>query len=229
MVCSESETMIQQDRNKQTTFLDGLSDGAMNKLEQSACYLNPTKNTTIIHKGDKIGGAYLIKSGTLKVYTLDLNGNEKPIYNVSSGELCIFSVNCIFNKMLYPAWVRNETENTHIMSIPTQTFQELYEQELWVRDYLVNSLSHRIFELMSSIEEVTTQDVGQRINSYLVRACPSNGVLKIGHQDIARQLGTAREVVSRHLKSLEKLGFIELSRMKIKVLSPKSLAKMPSL
>lgn len=216
--------MVEHDKNKQSRFLDGLSGAAADKLEQSAAYLHPKQNATIIHKGDKIGGAYLIKSGTLKVYTLDLHGNEKPIYNVSSGELCIFSVNCIFNKMLYPAWVRNETENTHIMSIPTQTFQELYEQELWVRDYLVNSLSHRIFDLMSSIEEVTTQDVGQRINSYLVRACPSDGVLKIGHQDIARQLGTAREVVSRHLKSLEKLGLIELSRMKIKVLLPKALA-----
>jgi CRP/FNR family transcriptional regulator, anaerobic regulatory protein len=226
MACSESKSMTKPDKNEPSTFLDGLSDAVMKKLEQSATSLHPNQDATIIHKGDKIGGAYLIESGTLRVYTLDLNGNEKPIYNVSSGELCIFSVNCIFNKMFYPAWVRNETENTHIISIPTRAFQELYENELWVRDYLVNSLSHRIFELMSSIDEVTTQDVGQRINSYLVRACPEDGILKIGHQDIARQLGTAREVVSRHLKSLEKQGLIELSRMKIKILSPTSLADM---
>ncbi|OUS28405.1 hypothetical protein A9Q99_12855 [Gammaproteobacteria bacterium 45_16_T64] len=149
--------MASADKNKPTTFLDGLSSDAVNTLEMNTSSLYPNEGATIIHKGDKIGGAYLISSGTLKVYTLDVNGNEKPIYHVSSGELCIFSVNCIFNKMLYPAWVRNETEDTHIISIPTQVFQELYDSELWVRDYLVNSLSHRIFDLMSSIEEVTTQ------------------------------------------------------------------------
>lgn len=207
-----------------SNFLKGLSNTGLSLLEQNAVSLKPSHNATVVHKGDQIGGAYIIQSGRLKVFTLDINGNEKPIYNISSGELCIFSVNCIFNKMLYPAWVKNETEDTHILSVPTKAFQKLYNDELWVRDYLVNALSHRIFDLMSSIEEVSTQDIGQRINSYLVRACSESGILKVGHQDIARQLGTAREVVSRHLKSLERNGLVELSRMKIKVLSPTALA-----
>ena len=212
-------------KSSNNDFLDGLSAGAREIINNSASELQPNIDDTIIRKGDTIGGAFLVENGSLRVYTIDLNGNEKPIYKVSSGELCIFSVNCIFNKMLYPAWVTNESENTRILSIPTSAFQSLYEQELFVRDYIVDSLSKRIFDLMSSIEEVSTHDIGQRINSYLVRSCPDDRILRISHQDIAKHLGTAREVVSRHLKRLEKAGFIELSRMKINIVSPSALAK----
>jgi CRP/FNR family transcriptional regulator len=157
---------------------------------------------------------------------MDSNGNEKPIYYVSSGDLCVFSINCIFTKMLYPAWVKNEADNTRIVSIPAATFQELYEQELPVRDYVVNSLSTHIFNLMSSLEAVSIHDVGQRINSFLVRSCPKDNVLRVSHQDIAQHLGTAREVVSRHLKCLEKAGHIVLSRMKITIVSSVDLAAL---
>lgn len=215
--------MIESSNND---FLDGLSTSARLIVEKSADKIHPKIDDTIIHKGDTIGGAFLVESGSLRVYTIDLNGNEKPIYTVNSGELCIFSVNCIFNKILYPAWVTNESANTRILSIPTSAFQRLYEQELFVRDYIVDSLSKRIFDLMSSIEEVSTHDIGQRINSYLVRSCPADRTLKVSHQAIAKHLGTAREVVSRHLKQLEKAGYVELSRLRIRIISPGELSKL---
>ena len=206
-------------------FFKELTENTRTAILKSSTEIVPELEETIIHKGDTIGGAYLVTQGALRVYTLDLNGNEKPIYRVSSGQLCIFSINCIFNKILYPAWVNNESSDTRILSIPTATFKALYEKEVSVRDYVVNSLSTRIFDLMSSIEAATTQDMGQRINSYLVRACSQERVLRTSHQRIAKELGTAREVVSRHLKKLEKSGFIRLSRMKITLLSPVELSE----
>ncbi len=195
-------------------------------INRDSSELRPEKGQIIIRKGDTIGGAFLLKSGKLRVYTLDSNGNEKPIYNLVEGEICIFSVNCIFQKMLYPAWVSVDADNTHIISVPTSTFRNLYENEPSVRNYIVDSLSQRIFELMSAIEDVTILDIGQRINSLLVRLCPENHLLPISHQEIATQLGTAREVVSRHLKYLEESGYVVLSRMRIQIISPKALASL---
>lgn len=209
-----------------TPFVQYLSDASRIKLQRHMQRLSPKQGDTVIYKGDSMNGVFLVESGKLRVYTLDSKGNEKPIYHVTAGDLCVFSINCIFSKMLYPAWVQNESEDTHIISIPASVFQELYQNELSVRDYVVNSLSAHIFNLMSSLEEVSIHDVGQRINSYLVRACPEDHILHISHQEIAQHLGTAREVVSRHLKTLEKAGYIELSRMKIKVLSSVDLAAL---
>jgi CRP/FNR family transcriptional regulator len=196
-------------------------------LARDSSELRPEKGQIIIRKGEKIGGAFLVKAGKLRVYTLDLNGNEKPIYTIEKGEICIFSVNCIFHKMLYPAWVSVDAESTQVLSVPTVTFRNLYENERKVRDYIVDSLSQRIFELMSVIEDLTILDVGQRINSLLVRLCPEAHLLTISHQEIATQLGTAREVVSRHLKFLEQSGYIVLSRMNIQVVNPHALAGLP--
>ncbi len=219
--------MIRKKEENIFTIFSDLPEEIRVSVNRDSSELRPDKGQIIIHKGDKIGGAFLLKSGTLRVYALDSNGNEKPIYNIVEGEICIFSVNCIFQKMLYPAWVSVDADNTHIISVPTVTFRNLYEHEHRVRDYIVDSLSQRIFELMSAIEDIAVLDVGQRINSLLVRLCPESHMLPISHQEIATQLGTAREVVSRHLKYLEESGYIVLSRMKIQINDPKALASLP--
>lgn len=216
--------------NKQNLFLfpDDLSEDAVLKLNRNAKSHAFKKGETIVYKGQKIGGAYLVQSGLLRIYTIDSNGNEKPIYNLCQGEICIFSINCIFTKVVYPAWVTIDSPEAKILSIPSTTFKSLYENESVIKDFVFNSMSQRIFDLMSSIEELTLYDLEYRINSFLVRSCPENQILSISHQDVASSLGTAREVISRHLKKLENQGYIELSRMKIKILLPEALAKIPA-
>lgn len=209
------------------SFPNDISDNAISKLNSNAKSLSFEKGETIVHKGQKIGGAYLVQSGILRIYTIDSNGNEKPIYNLCQGEICIFSINCIFTKVVYPAWVTIDSPEANILSIPTPTFKYLYENESAIKDFVFNSMSQRIFDLMSSIEEITLYDLDYRINSFLVRSCPESQILQLSHQDIASTLGTAREVVSRYLKCLERQGYIELSRMKIKILLPEALANIP--
>ena len=216
------------DYHKNTiSFANKMSDRILSELKLHSENHHFKKDETIIHKGQEIGGAYIVLSGTLRIFTMDLQGNEKPIYSLNAGEICIFSINCIFKRIVYPAWVKVDSKSANVLAIPTVKFKELYDMESSVRDYVLNSMSERIFDLMSSIEEVSIYDLGHRINSFLVRSYSSNQILHISHQDIATSLGTAREVVSRHLKLLEKIGYVELSRMKIKILLPEKLAEIP--
>ncbi len=219
--------MTSKTQESNFSIFKDLPEDLRNTIDRDSKIIMPEKGQVIVRKGERIGGAYLVKSGKIRVYTLDLNGNEKPIYDIEEGEICIFSVNCIFQKILYPAWVTVDSDNTHILSVPTKTFRHLYDNERMVRDFIFNSLSQRLFDLMSAIEDVTIHNVGQRINSLLVRLCPENRRLNISHQEIATRLGTAREVVSRHLKFLEKSGCIRLSRMKIQILTPDELVSLP--
>jgi len=219
--------MINIHKNTPFNFLNKMSKNSIGELKRNSENFSYKKGELIVFKGQKIGGAYLVQSGTLRIYTMDANGNEKPIYSLNAGEICIFSINCIFSQIAYPAWVTVDSEDASVLAIPTTTFRQLYESEKAVQDYVLNSMSQRIFDLMSSIEEVSIYDLEYRINSFLVRSCPNDQTLHVSHQDIAVNLGTAREVVSRHLKRLEKSGYIKLSRMKIQILLPKELAEIP--
>lgn len=184
------------------------------------------KGEVIIEKGQALNGVYLVESGRLRVYSLDLQGNEKPIYFLDAGEMCFFSIHAVMKNILYPAWVTVDSPKAKVISIPGNTFRILYEQEAAVREFVLDAMSSRVLDLMTMIEELSIQELGPRINSYLVRHCDADGLVRLSHQDIATALGTAREVVSRHLKMMERDGFITLARMKIQVLNPQQLARL---
>ncbi|RDE24257.1 Crp/Fnr family transcriptional regulator [Motiliproteus coralliicola] len=209
-------------------FLKQLSGEAIAEIARHAGKHRFSKGEVIIHKGQKTAGAYLVESGQLRIFTMDGNGNEKPIYQLDAGEICILSINAVLKQSVYPAWVSVETDQVVVRAIPASTFRELYNRDATVRDFVLAELSECIFGLMGNLEEAAVHDVDQRINSYLVRSCPQSGVLRISHQEIAARVGTAREVVSRHLKKLEKEGQVKLSRLKIELLDPVKLAQIDS-
>ena len=207
-------------------FYNEISNASREALQSESKHYTFYKSEVIIHKGQKLSGIYIVDSGVLRVYSLDFDGNEKPIYWLSSGDVCIFSINCALRKTAYPAWVTIDSDEAEVFHVPISTFRAMYESESAAREYILEVMSQRIFDLMTLIEETAIVDLGSRINSFLVRTCNDENIVTMSHQHIADSLGTAREVVSRHLKKLEKDGFIELSRMKILVLSPQKLARL---
>lgn len=210
------------------TLKQKLSDTAIDDLRRHASQHNFSKNEVIIHKGQQTSGVYLVESGQLRIYTMDDNGNEKPIYQLRAGEICILSIDCVLKESVYPAWVSVESDSVRVRAIPAVNFRQLFDADPCVRNYVLTELSDCIFGLMGNLEETSVHEVDQRINSFLVRSCPDDGVLSLSHQNIADRVGTAREVVSRHLKSLEKEGLLKLSRMKIQLLDPVKLARHKS-
>ncbi|HBY88177.1 MAG TPA: hypothetical protein DEO86_20175 [Colwellia sp.] len=199
-----------------------LKDDTWNKIKK----VTFKKGEVVIQKGQNIEGVYVVKHGALRIYTLDSNGNEKPIDNLNAGEICVFSISSIMNKIIFPAWVTIDSESADVFFIPAQTFKHLYESDPFVRKFVLEAMSSRIYNMMGLVEESATYDIGTRINNFLLRCCSENQTIKISHQEVATRLGTAREVVSRHLKHLENTGFITLSRMKIYIISPQHLAKI---
>ena len=207
-------------------FIEELSEESSLMLQQHSRKHHFHEKKILIHKGQKIGGVYFVTSGSLRVYAMNEKGQEKTIYTLRSGESCVFTLNCVFKHVVYPAWVTLDSPNASVLEIPSNTFKQLYSTEDCVKDYLLDALSQRVFDLMQAVEEVSIHDLGYRINSFLLRNCPDDYVLNMSHQDIATSLGTAREVVSRHLSDLEKAGHLRLARMKIEIIDPQKLATL---
>jgi len=218
--------MLNSDAQSDTLSNLNLSANAQKYFDKEVKSFTFCRGEVIVHKGEEVSGVYIVQTGALRIYTLDPKGIEKPIDNVYAGEICLFSVDCIMKNLTYPAWLKIDSSEAKIKYIPASAFRQVYVDEPSLRDFIFEAMSRRIYSMMSVIEETLTHDVGSRINHFLLRECPVTGVIELSHQDIADRVGTSREVVSKHLKSLEKLGYIKLSRLKIIVNSSEELAKL---
>lgn len=206
-------------------FCSHISDVSLSSLEKIATHNIYKNKTNLIEKGDKVNGAYIVINGCLRIYNITPGGNQKTIYYVNQNEACLLAMNCVFSDLLYPAWVSTDTPTCEIIMIPGKLYKQLNETEESVREFTINTLSSRIFDLMSRLEEVTAHSLDQRLANFLIKKASSNNRLKITHQEIALQLGTAREVVSRILKGFEKLSLVELGRGEILISSTQKLSR----
>ena len=206
-------------------FLD-VSQASREKINQSGKISFLEENTTIINKGDKVSGAYLVLTGSLKVYTIDQSGKEKTLYEVLPGESCLLAINSLFSELLYPAWVDCTTPFTKIAFIPAAVYKAIFSDERSIQQFTFQTLSERLFDIMSTLDEAMSLSMEKRIVSYLLRKANHEAVIHTSHQKIASELGTAREVVSRTLKKIEHQGDISLSRNEIKIVSVDHLSKL---
>jgi len=203
----------------------GISTMSLQELKSKTSIYHFKNKSDLIFKGDVVNGAYLVIRGRLRIYNINPEGNQKSIYYVQEGEACLLAMNCVFSDLLYPAWVSTDSKECTVLMIPGKLYKKLNESEKIIREFTFDTLSKRIFDLMSRLEEVSTLSLEQRLASFLVTRSNSEHTLEITHQEIAHHLGTAREVISRMLKSFEKQGSLELTRGKIILNSPQKLAK----
>jgi len=220
--------MISDDTKKLFPFINNVSDTAALLISEHIKSHFFQERSSIIFKGDKVGGVYLVEAGSLRVYNIDTKGRETTLYTVVPGESCLLALNCVFSELLYPAWVDVDTPLTKVSVIPSQVFKQLYNEENNVRDFAFEVLSSRVFDLMSTLEEFTSKSIEQRLASLLIRQANNDGKVVMNHQAIASHLGTAREVVTRTLKGFEKKGLLKTSRGFITITSIKELVSLDS-
>ena len=166
---------------------------------------------TALHKGERVSGAYVVLEGRLRVYSLAPNGTEATLYFIDPGETCVLALNCLFNDLLYPAWVEAETETT-VGLIAGATYRRLFELEPTVRDLTVRTLSTLVFRLMWELEFVHATHHKQRLANFLLIHASAEGVLRITQQKLAQHLGTTREVIARVLRELVAAGCVRTRR-----------------
>ncbi len=198
-------------------FLNGASEEVKNELLKHAAIARIPKDEFIFFEGDECRNLALILSGTARVYKPAESGKEITLYRLGSGDSCILTASCIFSQSQFPA-VAVAEEDIEAVVVPSATFRKwinLYE--VW-RDFVFNLLSKRLSEVMATVEEVAFRRMDIRIAEFLVNLSATQSVgIKITHQDIASELGTSREVVSRILKHFEYDNLIALGRGEITV------------
>ncbi len=192
------------------------------EFRQSAFYAYIPAGRDVFAQGDDVEAIALLLSGAVRVYKLAENGREITLYRFGSGESCILTANAILSKQTFSAIATVEHEAEAIM-IPADTFREWVRRyDLW-RDFVFELLSQRLTSVMEIVDEVTFRRMDIRVAALLLERSRLQNPLDITHQEIAAELGSSREVISRLLENLASQKWIRMGRGTIEILDTTSL------
>ena len=180
-----------------------------------------------VHEGDRPEHLALVAEGRLRVYKTAESGREITLYHVGPGECCLLNITCLLSHVPCPASAV-VIEPLEAALVPADRFRAWMATDPEVREYVFAKLSSQIADMMALVEEVSFASMDRRLAGFLLTHAPQrDGIvpqLAMTHDQIARELGTAREVVSRLLKEFERRGAVELARGRIRIADRKALS-----
>lgn len=192
--------------------------GLSQALAATASALRLSRGANICHEGDDCSHLALVTQGAARVYKLAESGREITLYRVEPGECCILTASCMLSGRPFPANAMVEADLDAIV-IPAARVAEWMQQHAAWRHYLWDLLAARLGDVISLVEEVSFRRMDQRLAHFLAENAPADStLLRATHQQIAADLGTSREVVSRILKDFEQRGLLDLGRGRITIL-----------
>ena len=165
----------------------------------------------ICWEGDVCAQLAVVLSGNVRVYKVGETGREITLYRIEESDSCILTASCILSQIRFPALAVVEKE-VRAALIPASILREwVTRYDVW-REYVFGLMSKRLADVIATVEEIAFRRVDVRIAELLAGLAEEHEPVAITHQEIAYELGTAREVVSRILKDFERANIISLSR-----------------
>jgi len=165
----------------------------------------------VFRQGQACHHYIIVDTGIVKVFARSDNGKEITLYRINAGEVCVLTTSCLFANTNYPAEAIVE-QDVEAFVLSKAQFDQRLAQSSEFRDFAFRSFGSRLSDLMQRIEAIALESVSFRLKSFLTAQATSERRVEATHQEIAVEIGSAREVVSRHLKSLEQQRFIKLHR-----------------
>lgn len=203
--------------------LASLPAGKLAALLPPGAIMQLPAGTQVFAEHQPCQGFPLVLEGSIKVIKLAANGRELMLYRVMPGGSCIISSSCLLGHSDYNARGIAETQLT-LLALPVSTFTTLMVEHAPFRDFVFHLFADRIGELMQLVEEVAFARLDQRLAKLLLARHEST--LNVTHQQLADELGSVREIVSRLLKGFAAQGLVTLGREQLTVVDREGLQKL---
>lgn len=193
-------------------------------FKQAAFLARIPAGRDIFVEGDAVDAIALLVSGVVRVYKVGETGREITLYRFGLGESCILTANAILSRQAFSAIATVEQDAEAVM-IPADIFREwIRRYDLW-RDFVFMLLSQRLSTVMEIVDEVTFRRMDIRVAALLLEKNNKHNLIVVTHQEIAAELGSSREVISRILENLASQGIIRVLRGSIEILDSDLLEK----
>lgn len=183
---------------------------------------------TNIHNGNECTGVILVKSGALRLYMLSDDGKEITLHRLFPGDMCILSASCVFHTITFDVFVDSE-ENSECVVVGGCAYEDLArrlpEAKIFALETAVGSFS----DIMWVMQQILFMSMDRRLAIFLLDEVAKTGgdTVRLTHEQIAKYMGSAREVVSRMLKYFATEGLISASRSEgIRILDKRRLREL---
>lgn len=168
---------------------------------------------TLMEPGQFVKAVPLVLEGSIKIMRMDEDGKELFLYYLEAGETCALSLTCC--SAARPSEIKAVVEEkVTVLFIPIQVHEQLTDEFKQWKDFVSSTYQHRFQEMLTVLDAIAFKRMDERLMNYIVTKMKQlkTNELHTTHQEVANELGTAREVISRLLKQLEKKKWIELGR-----------------
>ncbi len=207
-------------KEENTSFLknafriwDKLSNEEQELLLHHTSVVHYQQGECIHHGENDCVGVILVKSGCIRSYMLSDKGKEVTLYRLYSGDICILSASCLLQNITFDIHV-DAQEDSEVLLIHSAAFSKLMASNVYVENFSYKMTMEKFSEVMWAMEQILFMSFDKRLAIFLLdEATKSKSpTIKLTHEQIAKYIGSAREVVSRMLKYFASEGWVELSR-----------------
>jgi CRP/FNR family transcriptional regulator len=209
-----------QDSDDLKKIFPSFSDELIIELESNGTRQSFKAGDTIMRTGQYINNTLLILQGQIKIYREGENGGEFLMYYLQPGQACAVSMICA-TKSQTSMIMAKVVEDVDLIMIPLTLMEKwMMEHHSWY-EFVIFTYRTRFEEVLEVIDNIAFRAMDERLEFYLKRHAEACGCedLKLSHQEIATELNTSREVISRLLKKMEQRGMVKLHRNHIELLT----------
>jgi CRP/FNR family transcriptional regulator len=208
-------------------FWDRLTEAEREKLSRAVSKSSFAKGTSLRSSDSECLGVLVVRSGELRTFIRSEDGREVTLYRLGPGEVCVLSASCVLNSITFDVSI-DATKDAEVYRIAIAAFNEIITSNVWAENFSLKNALERFSDVMWAIEQILFMRFDARLAIFLLdeAAKSPEGEIRATHDEIARYVGSAREVVSRMLKSFETEGIVETARGSIRVIDRSALKKL---
>lgn len=207
--------------------LAGLEPDSRQALEATGRVIRLPKGSRVFGAGQTPNGYVLLLEGDIRVSQMSESGREIVLYRVMPGESCALTTACLLGGEDYNAEAVAETD-IEAVAVPRATFDDLIARSAAFRQFVFAAFSQRMSDLFKLVDEVAFQRIDVRLAHKLLELAGAGIDIAMTHQQLATELGTAREVISRQVHELQRRGWIASGRGNVKLIDRQALQSLAS-
>lgn len=201
---------------KSFNFWDKLTSAEQNYIEEHTYLITYEAEHTLHSDDTNCLGMILLKTGCLRSYILSEQGKDVTLYRLYPGDICILSASCILSNITFDIHIDVE-EKSELLVIPSNIFSKLIKENIYIENFSYKIVTDKFSDVMWTMEQILFMSFDKRLAIFLLDESikRKTNIIPLTHEQIAKYIGSAREVVSRMLKYFSSEGLITLQRGRI--------------